>query len=199
VEDRDRIARDLHDHVIQRLFAAGLTLESLLTVIDEERSRNKLNQVVDDLDDTIRQLRTSIFELRVPASHEPGLRSAVLTVADQVRSALGFHPTVRFIGPVDTVVTDRLTAEAEAVVREAATNAAKHAHATQLVIEVKVAGTENLTIDITDDGVGLPPALPRKSGLANLHQRAADLGGAFSLETPANGGTRLHWTIPLPN
>jgi signal transduction histidine kinase len=199
LEDRDRIARDLHDHVIQRLFAAGLILESLVTVIDEERSHSKLSQVVDDLDDTIRQLRTSIFGLRLPASHEPGLRSAVLTVADQVRAPLGFHPTVRFIGPVDTVVTDRLTAEAEAVVREAATNAAKHAHATELVIEVKVAGTESLTIDIADDGVGLPPGLPRKSGLENLHQRAADLGGTFSLETPANGGTRLHWTIPLQN
>jgi len=197
LEDRERIARDLHDHVIQRLFAAGLSLESLVTVIDEERSRHKLSRVVDDLDETIRQLRTSIFGLRVPASDGPGLRSAVLTVADQARPALGFSPSVRFIGPVDTVVTDRLTAEVEAVVREAATNAAKHAHATELVIEVHVEGTDSLTIDIADDGVGLPPA-PRRSGLANLHQRASDLGGTFSLETPANGGTRLRWTIPLP-
>lgn len=121
LEDRDRIARDLHDHVIQRLFAVGLTVQGLAVAGENEQSNRKLNQVVADLDDTIRQIRTSIFQLRGHESAGPSLRGAILAVVEQVTPALAFRPGVGFRGPVDTVVDDRLITEAEAVVREAAT------------------------------------------------------------------------------
>ena len=195
LEDRDRIARDLHDHVIQRLFAAGLAVQSIAGAVHKEGNTARLNQVVDELDDTIRQIRTSIFELHGAPSREGRLRSAVLAILDQLRPALGFQPTVRFAGPVDTMLDRARVADAEAVVREAVTNAAKYAEASKLVVEV--AAAENaLTIQVADNGVGLASA-PHTGGLANLQQRAHDLGGAFSVETAAGGGTLLHWRIPL--
>ena len=194
LEDRDRIARDLHDHVIQRLFAVGLTVQGLAVAGGNEQQSRKLNQVVSDLDDTIRQIRTSIFQLRGHELAGPSLRRAILAVVDQVTPTLAFRPSVRFRGPVDTVVDDRLITEAEAVVREAATNAAKHAHASKLSVELRVTG-HRLTIDVIDNGTGLTGREPR-SGLANLDQRANALGGDLRVGTEASG-TRVHWTVPL--
>ena len=195
LEDRDRIARDLHDHVIQRLFAAGLTIQSIAGGVQGEGGAARLTQVVDDLDDTIRQIRTSIFDLHGSPSREGQLRSAVLAILERLRPALGFQPTVRFTGPVDTMLDHARVADAEAVVREAVTNAAKYAQASKLVVEV--AASENaLTIQVADNGVGLASA-PHTGGLANMQQRAQDLGGAFSVETATDGGTLLHWRIPL--
>jgi signal transduction histidine kinase len=194
LEDRDRIARDMHDHVIQRLFAIGLTVQGLAVAGGNEQSSWKLNQVVADLDDTIRQIRTSIFQLRGHELAGPSLRGAILAVVEQVTPTLAFRPGVRFRGPVDTVVDDRLITEAEAVVREAATNAAKHAHASKLSVELRVTG-HRLTIDVIDNGTGVTGREPR-SGLANLDQRANALGGELRVD-PQASGTRIHWTVPL--
>jgi signal transduction histidine kinase len=195
LEDRDRIARDLHDHVIQRLFAVGLTVQGLAAAGGNEQERRKLNRIVADLDDTIRQIRTSIFQLRAQSAG-PSLRSAILAVVEQVTPTLDFRPRVQFQGPVDTVVDDHLIAEAEAVVREATTNAAKHAHASQLSVELRVNG-HWLAIEVSDDGIGLTGDQPR-SGLANLDRRANELGGELRVEPEEGGsGTRIQWAVPL--
>ncbi len=194
LEDRDRIARDLHDHVIQRIYAAGLMVQTVVSALHDERSTSRLNQVVEELDETIRQIRTSIFELQSTMLNSP-LRSAVLAVLDQMRPALGFEPTVKFGGQVDAIFDSDRISQVEAVIREAVTNAAKHAHASQLIVDVE-ASNGRMTIQVADNGVGtiLPPRL---SGLANLQHRAEILGGTFSIAPLSNGGTLLRWAIPL--
>jgi signal transduction histidine kinase len=196
LEDRDRIARDLHDHVIQRLFADGLTLQSVAMMSREPRLADKVSRVVEDIDDTISQIRTSIFQLRSGDGQcAPGLRSAVLAIAAQVTPLLGFEPAVRFSGPADTMVPSTALGDVEAVVREGLTNAAKHARAGEVVVDLRVQGT-TLTIEICDDGVGL--SSPRRSsGLSNLRSRAEELGGTLTIQARPTGGTQLLWTIPI--
>ncbi|HEX8509422.1 MAG TPA: GAF domain-containing protein [Propionibacteriaceae bacterium] len=194
LEDRDRIARDLHDHVIQRLFAAGLSVQSVATVERDEAVSSRLGRVVDDLDATIRQIRTSIFQLR-GRQQANALRSRVLDVVGQLTPLLGFAPEVRFQGPVDTVAGDGVVEDVEAVVREALTNAFKHAAATDIVLEVRVAAG-SLTVQVDDNGVGLTQP-PERSGLANLQSRARARAGDLTLAARPMGGTRLTWTISL--
>ena len=194
LEDRDRIARDLHDQVIQRLYASGLMARSLAASMRDERATGKLEDVVNELDDTIQEIRTTIFDLRAIDSAATTLRPVVLGVAEQVRLALGFSPKVRFSGPVDTIVEDRLLRDAEAVIREAATNAARHAHGTAVTIEVR-AKDDQLAIEVADNGVGFVAA-ERRSGLANLQQRAERQGGTLVIDTAEGRGTCLRWTVP---
>ena len=197
LEDRDRIARDLHDHVIQRLFAAGLSAQSLAVTADDSAARARLDRLVSDLDDTIGQIRTSIFHLQAGEARDPGLRAAVLAVAAQVTPVLGFAPAVRFTGPVDTLVHGTVIGEIEAVSREGLTNVAKHARASQVTVEVS-ADRGWLSVRISDDGVGMrQPA--RSSGLENLRQRAEGRGGSLTIEARPSGGTLLTWTIPIPD
>jgi signal transduction histidine kinase len=194
LEDRDRIARDLHDHVIQRLFAAGLTVQSVAANVGSDGGANRLSAVVDDLDETIRQIRTTIFELRGPlAPQSSTVRSQLLGVIDEVAPLLGFSPALRFTGPVDTIVADDIAADLIAVVREALSNIARHAHAKAAAIEVSATPAE-LTVDVTDNGVGIGETR-RRSGLANLARRAERYGGSLTL--PDHEGTHLRWTIPL--
>ncbi|HEY3089954.1 MAG TPA: GAF domain-containing protein [Jatrophihabitantaceae bacterium] len=194
LEDRDRIARDLHDHVIQRLFAAGLTVQSMAAGVGTDSGASRLNRVVDDLDETIRQIRTTIFELRGPlAPQSSTVRSQVVGVADEVAPALGFSPALRFTGAVDTIVADDLAADLIAVVREGLSNIARHAHASAAEVEVTATPAE-LTVDVTDNGVGIGESR-RSSGLANLARRAERYGGSLTL--PEHEGTHLRWTIPL--
>jgi signal transduction histidine kinase len=194
LEDRDRIARDLHDHVIQRLFAAGLSVQSVASGLGGDHRSERLAQVVDDIDDTIRQIRTSIFELRGALGPQTvSLRSRLLDVAADLTQALGFSPRMGFTGPVDVVVPESLGDDVVAVVREALTNCARHAHAQHVEVEV-TASTAELSIDVLDDGVGMGDAV-RRSGLANLRERAERHGGG--LTTPDHKGTHLRWTIPL--
>lgn len=204
LEDRDRIARDLHDHVIQRLFAAGLSVQSVAAAEGGSERGQRLTRVVDDLDETIRQIRTSIFQLRgALGPHTGTVRERLLTVAAEVAPLLGFEPQVRFTGPIDAVVPDAVVEDLLAVLREALTNAARHADATRVDIDVAVAGSQ-LAIDVIDDGVGIGNTV-RRSGLANLRQRAERRGGSLSVgrgapdrEPPIQEGTCLRWTIPLP-
>jgi signal transduction histidine kinase len=194
LEERDRIARDLHDHVIQRLFAAGLSVQSVASSLGQEARAQRLSQVIDDIDETIRQIRTSIFELRGPLGPQnETVRTRLLGAVKDVSDALGFSPDVRFAGPLDTVVGDEIADDAVAVVREALTNVARHAHASRVDVEVK-ASADRLTIDVVDDGVGIGDA-QRRSGLANLRERAERHGGELVLA--ADSGSRLRWSVPL--
>jgi signal transduction histidine kinase len=193
--DRDRIARDLHDHVIQRLFASGLALQSTLRRIDDQGARSRVQQTVEDLDATIREIRTSIFDLHTAGeSSGVSVRRALLDTATEAVAGSGIVPTVRIDGAVDTLVPDDVGAHAVAVVREAISNAVRHGRATSVTITVE-AGAE-LVIDVLDDGVGISPDQAR-SGLRNLEQRAGACGGTLSVRPEPAGGTRLVWRVPL--
>lgn len=202
LEDHERIARDLHDHVTQRLFAIGLTVQSVAGGLGEDERARRLTRVVTDIDETIRQTRTSIFQLRGPLGPETGsARLRLLAVATEVSGVLGFPPSVRFLGPVDAVVPEPVVEDMVAVLREALTNVARHAQAGRVEVSVEASPT-SVSLDVIDDGVGLGD-VQRRSGLVNLRQRAELHGGALTLtsgtasEPPWQEGTHLRWTVPL--
>ncbi|MDT5397979.1 MAG: hypothetical protein QOK33_1210 [Mycobacterium sp.] len=190
--DRDRIARDLHDHVIQRLFAVGLALQGAIPRASPVEVQQRLTDSVDDLQSVIQKIRTSIFDLH-GATETTRLRRRLDEAVAQFAAA-DVRVTVQFIGPL-SVVDATLADHAEAVVREAVSNAVRHAEATTLNIRVKV--EDELTIEVSDNGRGMiSPA--NESGLRNLHQRAEDVGGEFTVGTAPGGGTALRWSAPLP-
>jgi signal transduction histidine kinase len=193
--DRDRIARDLHDHVIQRLFASGLQLQSTLLRITDPGARTRVQRTVEDLDATIREIRTSIFDLHTAGDGTgASVRRAMLDAANEAAAGSGVAPTVRIEGAVDTVVPATVGAHAVAVVREAVSNAVRHGRPSAVTVTVE-AGAE-LVIDVLDNGVGIDTDRAR-SGLRNLEQRAVDCGGALSVRPAPGGGTRLVWRVPL--
>ena len=194
LEDRDRIARDLHDHVIQRLFAVGLGLQSTAGRTDEPAIRARLSQAVEELDATIGQIRTTIFDLH-EATADSGLRSRIKAVVEELEPVVGTNLELVWSGPLDTLVDSGLVTDVEAVVREAITNVARHAQASTLRVMIN-ANTDRLTVDVSDDGVGLRNN-NRRSGLANLRNRAHRRGGTLTLENQDQGGLRLRWSIPL--
>jgi signal transduction histidine kinase len=196
-EDRDRIARDLHDHVIQQLFASGLTLQGISMGMADQTRADRIDKVVDSLDLAIQQIRNSIFELRDHAVGQgPSVRAAVLEVAGGLASVLGFDPEVRFAGPVDTLVDPGVAEDVVAVIREALTNIARHAGATLATISL-TASTERLELRIADDGGGIADST-RRSGLENLETRAHRRSGNFSIGAQPDGsGTVLLWVTPI--
>jgi signal transduction histidine kinase len=194
LEDRDRIARDLHDHVIQRLFAVGLGLQSTAGRADEPAIRARLAQAVEELDETISQIRTTIFGLH-DTFGDNLLRSRVKAVVEDLEPVLGVHLELAWSGPLDTLVDSSLITDVEAVVREAMTNVARHAQASTLRVTIK-ADTDRLIVDVSDDGVGIGDSA-RRSGLANLNNRAQRRGGTLTVENQERGGLRLQWSIPL--
>jgi signal transduction histidine kinase len=198
LEDRDRIARDLHDHVIQELFAIGLSLESVAASLDpSSRLGERVQQRVEDIDRTIRRIRTSIFALRGPLDGlAGGARQAVMEVTSDLTATLGFPPHVSFAGQLDFATDPILVDDITAVVRETLTNVAKHAGASQVSVDVTLAAGE-LTVTVTDDGTGVRDT-GRSSGTANLRARAERRGGTFTL-APANaGGTIAIWKVRVP-
>ena len=196
-EDRDRIARDLHDLVIQRLFATGMQLESAARLIDKPEAAARVRRAVDDLDTTIREIRSSIYALTTEHSSEPdSLRSRIFEVVDAGTEQLGHTPAVRMAGLVDTSVPPAVAEHLLAVLREALSNAARHADARRVEVVLEVADDVRLTV--RDDGRGLPTDGRRHSGLAHLESRAAEVGGAFAVAPGPDGGTELVWTAPLP-
>ncbi|MGI8460001.1 MAG: GAF domain-containing protein [Propionibacteriaceae bacterium] len=195
LEDRDRIARDLHDHVIQRLFSVGLSVQSTAMALHEGPARDRLVRTVDELDDTIRRIRTTIFALQ-DAHGGQALRRTALGVIDQVTPMLSARPDLQFVGALDTISEPQIVAAVEAVLRESLTNVAKHAHADDVRVELRTDGAE-LTLTVADDGIGLTDP-GRRSGLVNLRTRAEQLGGHLALDDNPEGGLRLRWTIPLP-
>jgi signal transduction histidine kinase len=193
-EDRDRIARDLHDHVIQRVFASGLALQSVLPRVVDDPARERIQGVIGQLDDTVRDIRTTIFDLHSadPLASEESLRRRVLDIVTE--TAVGVMPTVRMSGAVDTLVTGELAVDVEAVVREGVSNAARHSGAAHVVVTLDVSDT--VVVEVSDDGHGFDVKAAR-SGLRNLQQRAEKRGGELSIEPLPEGGTRLRWSAPL--
>lgn len=194
-EDRERIGRDLHDLVIQRLFASGMTLQSLTRRITEGRAREQVLGVVDDLDETIHQVRTTIFALQSTPEKEPGLRSRIVSTIDDHTDLLGFTPSLQISGLVETDVPDDVGEHMLAVIREALANVARHAQATRAEISIVVDG--EVSVRVHDNGIGIGET-SRRSGLRNLDQRARGLSGSCEVASRAEGGTALTWRVPLP-
>ena len=193
LEDRDRIARDLHDLVIQRLFATGLQLQGMHRMVRPE-VQTRISQAVEDIDATIRDLRAAIFELHSQPG-KPSLRSDLKTLVDEYASALGFRPELVCTGPVDSTIPSSVRPQLIAAVRESLSNVVRHARATSVQVEIEVTGTE-ITARVSDDGVGIKPG-DRRSGLRNLEERAAALGGAVRLSANQPHGTVLELRAPL--
>ena len=199
LEERDRIARDLHDKVIQRLFATGLTLQGAARLSVRPEVASRLEQAVVDLDDTVREIRTTIFQLETARiARRRSLRSEVLDLTEELGRSLGFSPGVRFEGPVDTLVGAELREPVLTVLREALTNVARHAGATRA--DVAVSAGDELVVEVVDDGRG-PDGVRSEDGgghgLPNLRARARRLGGSCEVGAGPNGGTRLVWMVPL--
>jgi signal transduction histidine kinase len=193
--DRDRIARDLHDRVIQRIFAVGMTLQGAARLAAPSEFLDRVNQAVDALDGTITEIRTTIFQLGDGMGKE-GLRHSVMDLAEELAPMLGSRPEVNFYGPVDNAVPRHVTDHLLAVLREALTNAGKHAQATRFVVTISVG--EDLRLEVTDNGSGMarPASGDEGLGLANLTNRAEKLGGTFEVQEAEGGGTRLVWCVP---
>ena len=197
LEDRERIARDLHDSVIQRLFSTGLALQGAARLAHTPELVDRLERAVEDLDVTVKHIRSAIFGLERTRATEYGLRSRMLDLAGEAAGPLGFEPRVVFAGPVDSSVPDDVGEELLAVLREALSNAARHAKAGQVDVEV-TASDGVLILRVADDGVG-PPADSSSDGLGlrNMAKRAERLGGALRLRPREPAGTELEWRVPL--
>lgn len=194
VGERSRIARDLHDHVIQRLFAAGLGLHSLAD--GSPALAPELLRHVDAIDTAIADIRTAVFTLAHGASAAT-TRQRVLDIANELSPALGFSPRVVFSGPIDLLVQGELADDVGAVVREGLSNVLRHAAATAATVEVHV-DDERVSAVVADDGRGISPDVERRSGTGNLADRARARGGEFTIEPAGEAGTRIEWSIPLP-
>jgi signal transduction histidine kinase len=193
ISDRERIARDLHDIVIQRLFATGLQLQGVAAMAADGAVSDRLDTAVADLDDTIRAIRGTIFELQ--DRRGDSLRAGVRRLVKEYVPVLGFTPVVRTSGPVDTAVPPALGTQLLAVLREAISNVARHALADSAQVDVSVT-PERLELRVADDGVGLPAEVS-ESGLRNARRRADDLGGTLEVSPVGGRGTVLVWRVPL--
>jgi signal transduction histidine kinase len=197
LEERERIARDLHDTVIQRIFATGLALQGAARLAERPEVAERIESAVDDLDLTVRHIRSAIFGLEAARDRRGGLRREVLALVAEASGPLGFEPRVLIDGPIDAQVPEVVGVDLLACLREALTNVARHAGATRVDIEVVVADGE-VAVRVADDGVGPPaPDAPRGKGLDNMGSRAIRRGGRFSLDPQPGGGTRAEWVVPL--
>jgi signal transduction histidine kinase len=194
-EDRARLARDLHDTVIQRLFAVGLSLQSIAGSAEGTGLTERLDSAISDIDDTIRQIRSSIFEL---GSTEPGVRASILSLVRELKPVVGFEVQVTFDGPVDSTISDQMAEQLVATVREAVTNIARHANGSEAKVMLSVADGV-CRLQVIDNGGGLDEGKGSEVGLglANLRRRAEKLGGHLEIESRASGGTSLSWQVPV--
>ncbi|MFH7597895.1 GAF domain-containing sensor histidine kinase [Streptomyces racemochromogenes] len=196
LEERDRIARDLHDLAIQRLFATGMTLQSAARLVEHEGAAERVGRAVDDLDETIKIIRSTIFGLRTrDREGEPGLRARAARAVGDAAPSLGHPPILSMEGLLDTDVPPQIADHVVAVLGELLSNAARHARATRVAVALK-AGQGEIVLTVSDNGVGIP-AQGRRSGLRNLDERARAVGGTFTVGTPDEGGSRLVWRAPL--
>lgn len=191
-DERRRIARDLHDHVIQQLFGTGLTLQAVAGGLPPGQDADRLSESIDQLDDAISQIRTVVFAL----SHrdESSLRHRVIDVVADQSAARRRPPAIRFSGPVDHAITGLLSDEVVGVVRELLSNAVRHSMADHISVEVALV-EDSVVVLVEDDGVGMADA-GRRSGLQNLTERAAARGGAFTVDS-VSGATSARWTVPV--
>jgi len=193
-EDRDRIARDLHDLVIQRLYAAGMSLQGVSVRLGDSDNGRRVSGVVDALDETIMQIRSAIFSLHSrPGADDTALRAQVVAVVDQAAGALGFAPALRMSGLLDDV-PDEFGEHLLSVLREALSNTARHANASK--VDVTIEAGRELILVVRDNGIGIA-GTGRRSGLANMAERAEMLGGTLSVTPAEGGGTMLDWRVPL--
>ncbi len=194
LDERERIAADLHDHVIQRLFAAGLSLQSVVGRVGDGPAGTRIAATIQDLDATISQIRTTIFQLQhAPRADDRSVRGRILAVLSDVVPALGFQPSLRFEGPLEHAADDDIVKDLLAVLREALTNVARHAQASSGEVDVAAAAGE-LALRIQDDGIGITGT--RTSGLANMRRRAERHGGTFTVSRREPAGTALTWRVP---
>jgi signal transduction histidine kinase len=193
--DRDRIARDLHDLVIQRLFATGMRLEGATRLMGRPEAIERVRGAVDDLDLTIREIRSTIYSLQTPVSGEQSLRSRIVDVVDEFSDALGFAPSLRLDGLIDTLVPAEIAEHLLAVLRESLSNVVRHAGASRVAVLVAVG--DELRLTVRDNGVGLSGD-GRRSGLLNLNDRARELDGTFDAAAAPEGGAEVVWAVPLP-
>jgi signal transduction histidine kinase len=197
-DDRARIGRDLHDTVIQRLFATGLALQGaqVMCAADPAEAARRIEAAVDDLDLTVKHIRSVIFGLDASRRGESGMRDRVLALTQEAAGPLGFGPRVAFDGPVDTLVPEHAQSDLLATLREALANAARHAQARTVDVRV-LATTEQVQLTVRDDGIGGATARAGGRGLRNMHTRAERLGGTCSIEDGPDGGTVLTWCVPV--
>jgi signal transduction histidine kinase len=196
LEDRERIARDLHDTVIQRLFATGLSLQGAARLAQRAEVAERIQQAVDDIDVTVRQIRSAIFELQTTRVPGRSLRRELLAIGGDATNALGFEPVFRFEGPIDNAVADEVAEQLVAVLREALTNVARHAVASRVDVVVEVGGGA-LELTVTDDGIGFSGDRPGGHGLDNMARRAEALGGEATVAPGAERGTVFRWRVPV--
>jgi signal transduction histidine kinase len=192
--ERERIAHDLHDHVIQRLFAAGMDLQGTLARARSPDVADRLNRTLDDLQTIIEEIRATIFQLKSPTDESCDFRERIQRLVADLTGNREIVTTIRMHGPTSTV-DGELAKHAEAVTAEAVSNVVRHSGASRLTIEIGVA--DMFILDISDDGCGIPVDNSRNSGLANIKYRAERLGGSCEITSSAEGGTRVHWTAPL--
>jgi signal transduction histidine kinase len=196
LQDRDRIGRDLHDLVIQRLYATGMSLQGAMPLISRAEVADRIGSAVDALDDTIREIRSAIFSLQSTGDvKRQGLRTRILQVVEEMTVPLGFAPSLRLVGALDEEMPDRAEDNLLSALREALSNTARHSGSTR--VEVMVERGPGLTLRVRDDGKGIRDT-NRRSGLANLAQRASELGGTLTVGPAAEGGTELLWSVPVP-
>ncbi|HUS43402.1 MAG TPA: PAS domain S-box protein [Ilumatobacteraceae bacterium] len=194
LQDRERIARDLHDMVIQRLFAAGMNLQAVQSAAQPQMVADRIASTINELDDTIRELRSAIF--RLGQHDERRTLSAQLTELVHERARhLGFEPVLRLVGDLDQL-PDFIADQLVATVTEGLSNVVRHANATVTDVRVECVGT-SLSLSISDDGVGLPDEPKRSGGLSNMMWRAAELGGSCTVGPNEPAGTRLQWHVPV--
>lgn len=197
INERERIARDLHDDVIQRLFATGLSLQTAANLVDQPEVEERITRAVDDIDVSIRQVRSTIFQLHERWSGGVSLRAEILEVCDEAANAIGFAPSCDIEGPVDSAVAEPIGGHLLLCLREALSNVARHARATAVQVSVS-ARNGRLGLHVADNGIGFSPVPgQRSSGLANMSVRAVALGGQFSIETQPTGGTLVSWVVAL--
>ena len=194
VAERERIAHDLHDHVIQRLFAAGMDLQGTVARARSPEVADRLNRTLDDLQTIIEEIRTTIFQLKSPPEIDGDFRSRIQRVVAKLTDSRDIVTTVRIHGPT-TAVSGELAEHAEAVTTEAVSNAVRHSGAARLNVEIRV--DDMLTVEVADDGCGMPVDNARRSGLANMSYRAEQVGGRCEIVSSPDGGTRVCWTAPL--
>ena len=200
-QDRDRIARDLHDLVIQRLYATGMSLQGTMPMISRPEVADRITRAVDAMDETIKEIRGAIFALQArDVEVQPDPRADIVRLVEEMTEMLGFAPSLRLGPGLRTLNSEELSEQALIVLREALSNMARHAGATRADVTVDVDRDGFLVVTVTDNGTGMPTGSSRRSGLRNLADRATGLGGELRLSPAEPGaerpGTRLEWRVP---
>jgi signal transduction histidine kinase len=193
LQDRERIARELHDKVIQRLFAAGMTLQTTLPMAARTEVASRITQAVEEIDETIRDIRRTIFALE--SRTRRGVRVDIFAHVDAAREVLGFTPELRLEGPIDSAVPEATADHLLATLFEALSNVAQHAGASK--VDVAVEASDELRLEVADDGAGLPDRIEPGQGLRNMERRALELGGNATVRPGKGAGTVVEWRVPL--